>query len=549
MTPKLLRCAIYTRKSSEEGLEQGFNSLHAQREACEAYVLSQAGEGWSALATLYDDGGYSGGSIDRPGLRSLLGDVEGGKIDVVVVYKVDRLTRSLADFAKIVDAFDAKGVSFVSVTQAFNTTTSMGRLTLNVLLSFAQFEREVTGERIRDKIAASKAKGMWMGGGCPMGYDPPTAPLSRALVVNEPEAEVVRTIFAKYLELGTVRAVQQWLKQEDIRSKEWVSASGRSHGGRHFARGALFHLLRNPVYVGLVPHKGKVHQGLHAPIVDQGVYEEVGRRLAAQATRHRTPSAKRRSMLLRGLIFDDEGTPMTPTYTAGKKGQTYRYYVSTSLHTGEAPPSSDAIRRVSAPRIEDVVVGCIERLSEGASVGVSAALVRLEVHRRSIQLVLRRRALFKRMSDVDGQDEALRTRLQVGERLAAEAGQPDHIRVSLPVRLQNGSGRTWLTDESGGVASTTRVVDHTLIKGLRAAHGQIATHGGIPLGRLETLNLQGAPASPYDRNLCRLAFLAPDIQAQILEGKQHPALTLTRLLTGDIPPSWEDQRRLFEVPC
>ena len=225
------RCGIYARKSSEEGLEQGFNSLHAQREACQAYVLSQAGEGWSALKTVYDDGGFSGGSMERPGLRALLDDIAKGQIDIVVVYKVDRLTRSLTDFAKIVEAFERQGVSFVSVTQAFNTTTSMGRLTLNVLLSFAQFEREVTGERIRDKIAASKAKGMWMGGNLPLGYDAPPDQTFRGLVVNTAEAETVRLIFSKYLELGSVHALLRWLHAESIRSKVWVTSKGRTMGG------------------------------------------------------------------------------------------------------------------------------------------------------------------------------------------------------------------------------------------------------------------------------------------------------------------------------
>ena len=240
-----VRCAIYTRKSSEEGLDQSFNSLHAQREACEAYVLSQAGEGWTALPAHYDDGGFSGGNIDRPALKRLLADVAAGKIDTVVVYKIDRLTRSLADFAKIVEIFDAAGVSFVSVTQAFNTTTSMGRLTLNVLLSFAQFEREVTGERIRDKIAASKAQGMWMGGLPPLGYDAPTDPLTRALVVNEAEAETVRLIYRRYLEFGSAHEVVRWLAGEGIRPKVWITKRGRTLGGAAFSRGALFHLLKN----------------------------------------------------------------------------------------------------------------------------------------------------------------------------------------------------------------------------------------------------------------------------------------------------------------
>ena len=244
MSQPRLHCALYTRKSSEEGLEQAFNSLDAQREACAAYVKSQAGEGWRAVATRYDDGGFSGASMERPALKRLLCDIEAGKVDVIVVYKIDRLTRSLADFARMIEIFDRRRVSFVSVTQAFNTTTSMGRLTLNVLLSFAQFEREVTGERIRDKIAASKAKGMWMGGTVPLGYEPPEND-ARALAVNQEEAEIVRTIFGAYIDLGSVHTLQRWLGDRGIHSKRRVTRAGRLSGGRPFSRGALFHLLRN----------------------------------------------------------------------------------------------------------------------------------------------------------------------------------------------------------------------------------------------------------------------------------------------------------------
>lgn len=267
-----LRCGIYTRKSSDEGLDQSFNSLDAQREAGEAYVKSQATEGWKLVPTLYDDGGFSGGSMERPALQRLLADVDAGLIDVVVVYKIDRLTRSLADFARIVERFDARGVSFVSVTQAFNTTSSMGRLTLNVLLSFAQFEREVTGERIRDKIAASKAKGMWMGGIPPLGYDLP-APGTRVLRVNAEDAQTVRQIFARYLELKSVHKLAHDLAERAIHSKKRTSATGRSTGGGPFGRGALFHLLRNRLYLGQIVHRGAVHEGQHDAIVDAAVFD------------------------------------------------------------------------------------------------------------------------------------------------------------------------------------------------------------------------------------------------------------------------------------
>src|SRR6202166_2152376 len=268
---RTLRCAVYTRKSSEEGLEQEFNSLHAQREACEAFIRSQRHEGWSCLPQAYDDGGRSGGNLERPALQQLLAEIREGKVDVVVVYKIDRLTRSLADFAKIVEIFDAKGVSFVSVTQQFNTTTSMGRLTLNVLLSFAQFEREVTGERIRDKIAASKKKGMWMGGMPPLGY----RCRDHKLIVVPREAETVHRIFRRYAALGSVRLLQQELDAAGIRSKSWVSTTGRRWGGKPIARGALYMMLQNRLYRGEITHKGKSYPGQHPAIIEQPLWNEV----------------------------------------------------------------------------------------------------------------------------------------------------------------------------------------------------------------------------------------------------------------------------------
>src|SRR5689334_15335826 len=282
-----IRCAIYTRKSSEEGLEQAFNSLHAQREACEAFIRSQRHEGWKLVETAFDDGGLSGGTMERPALQRLLADIRAGRVDIVVVYKVDRLTRSLADFAKMVEVFDAHGGSFVAVTQQFNTTTSMGRLTLNVLLSFAQFEREVTGERIRDKIAASKRKGMWMGGYPPLGYDVH----EHQLVINQAEAATVRQLFARYLELGSVRLLKAALDRDGIRSKRRVSARGRESGGQSFSRGALYNLLSNPLYVGEIRHRGASYPGQHAPIIERELWEQA----ATQLRQHQTSCRLRAS--------------------------------------------------------------------------------------------------------------------------------------------------------------------------------------------------------------------------------------------------------------
>src|ERR1700732_1185798 len=320
-----VRCAIYTRKSSEEGLEQEFNSLQAQREACEAFIDSQRHEGWICLRASYDDGGFSGATMDRPALQRLLADITAGRVDTVVVYKIDRLTRSLADFAKIVEILDATGASFVSVTQQFNTTTSMGRLTLNVLLSFAQFEREVIGERIRDKIAASKKKGMWMGGVAPLGY----RVQDRKLVIVDSEAEIVRLIFRRSAELGSVRLLKDELEACGIKSKSWTSASGRLQGGKPFARGALYLMLQNRIYRGEVVHKEQSHPGEHPPIIDQPLWDAVQAQLAGNAAERNASARHRQLSLLAGLLFDGDDNRMTPSH-AVTKGTRYRYYVSGS---------------------------------------------------------------------------------------------------------------------------------------------------------------------------------------------------------------------------
>ncbi|MHB8285778.1 MAG: recombinase family protein, partial [Caulobacteraceae bacterium] len=327
---QVLRCAVYTRKSSEEGLEQAFNSLHAQRHACEAYIASQAGEGWAALPTEYDDGGISGGTMDRPALKRLLADIERGEVDVVVVYKVDRLTRSLSDFARIVDIFDAAGASFVSVTQAFNTTNSMGRLTLNVLLSFAQFEREVTGERIRDKIAMSKAKGMWMGGALSLGYDL----CDRKLVINPAEAETVRLIFRRYLKLGSVNRLRAELEAQGVRSKAWTARNGQMRGGCIIGRGGLYHMLSNRLYLGEITHKSASYPGEHPAIIDAKLFEAVQRKLKVNAVMRGARATAKTTSPLTGLIFDAQGQPMSATFAYGKNGKLYRYYVAQALQQG-----------------------------------------------------------------------------------------------------------------------------------------------------------------------------------------------------------------------
>jgi site-specific DNA recombinase len=334
---KKLRCAIYTRKSTDEGLDQAFNSLDAQREACASFIQSQKHEGWAVSPTVYDDGGFSGGSLERPALKRLLADIEAGQVDVIVVYKVDRLTRALSDFAKLVEIFDRRSVSFVSITQQFNTTTSMGRLTLNVLLSFAQFEREVIGERVRDKIAASKKKGRWMGGMSPLGYDVK----DRKLVVNAEEARRVVSIYRRYLELKSVHALKDELAETGIRSKRRDRPDGTTYGGQQFSRGALYLILQNRIYRGETAHKGNSYPGEHPAILEQPLWDEVQAVLAKNRVERATGVRIKHPSLLAGLVFDEKGERLTPTH-AVKKGTRYRYYVSTGLITGAKKDHSAA---------------------------------------------------------------------------------------------------------------------------------------------------------------------------------------------------------------
>ncbi|MEE4236045.1 MAG: recombinase family protein, partial [Anderseniella sp.] len=358
MTAPRIRCAIYTRKSSEEGLDQDFNSLDAQHEACAAYIASQKHEGWRMLSSRYDDGGISGGTLERPALQRLLADIDAGHVDMVVVYKIDRLTRSLADFAKLVERLEAARCSFVSVTQAFNTSSSMGRLTLNVLLSFAQFEREVTAERIRDKIAASKKKGLWMGGLPPIGYDPHPDPTRRELVVNDAEADVVRQIFNLYLGEGCLNAATRAAAKAGLRSKQHKFRSGRTQGGNVFSRGQIHKLLTNPVYIGLIRHKDKTFPGTHPAIIEQETWNQVQSRLQAASNKRRgspAGSAAEGPAPLKGKFRDETGDLLTPSHTL-RKGKRLRYYVSNRLISAGTDTTG---WRLPAKTFEDTVAKII----------------------------------------------------------------------------------------------------------------------------------------------------------------------------------------------
>lgn len=529
-----LRCAIYTRKSSEEGLEQDFNSLHAQRESCEAYVLSQAGEGWSAISTHYDDGGFSGGSMERPGLAALLADIAAGKVDIVVVYKVDRLTRSLADFAKIVEQFDARGVSFVSVTQAFNTTSSMGRLTLNVLLSFAQFEREVTGERIRDKIAASKAKGMWMGGVPPLGYDFK----DRRLVVNEAEAAVVRRIFEGYLRFESIFDLVEDLKLAGIRSKSWTTAAGRSMGGQTLKRGALYHILQARVYLGDIVHKDRVHGGLHDPVIDQGLFAAVAKKLEAKSVERRNRIQTAGAAALAGKMFDESGRLFTPTFSYGRNGRLYRYYVTAALQRGEIRAAqSPPISRLPAGAAEAFVQSVASRLvgREIALEDAADLVIRVEVRRQETHIILNGMKAFQ-----TGHPELIlrATQKSLLEREIAviEPGDKGELRIVLPHALRLRGGQTWLQ----GATRSGGSVNAALVAALRKAHRDLAVIGASPLSAAGT-TATSAPATQHGRLMAGLAFLSPELQRRLFEGRLPAGLTVKRFLSNAPPLAWADQ--------
>ena len=522
-----LRCAIYTRKSSEEGLEQGFNSLDAQREACAAYVLSQAGEGWTLLPGVYDDGGFSGGSLERPGVQALIADIRAGRIDVIVVYKVDRLTRSLADFARLVELFDQHGVSFVSVTQAFNTTTSMGRLTLNVLLSFAQFEREVTGERIRDKIAASKAKGMWMGGRPPLGYDG----LDRKLVINPREAQVVRHIFDRYLELGSVTALQPDLKARGVRSKVWDNRQGETVGGSEFSRGALYHLLANPVYRGAIRHKERLYPDAHPAIIDEPVWTAVQSRLCANCPDPPETPRVTHGALLKGRVFDDRGGAMSAIHT--KRGaKRYRYYTAVAQRRGDPVGS---LPRIACGVLEGFLV---ERLGPALAAGwkpdaepasrVAEAIERVSLGADRIEIMLAAASLEHRVRIAGA---------------TIEVAEPA-TRVSFAIRLKHRQGAVLIAAEGGDVDATPRI-DRALVRAVSLAKRWSEQLAAGEASSLKALALAQGLCSHYAARLVQLAWLAPDLTQAILEGRQSPAVSLGALTRAPLPVDWDEQRAIF----
>jgi site-specific DNA recombinase len=526
---KLARCAIYTRKSTEYNLELAFNSLDAQREACEAYIKSQAHEGWRLIPGRYDDGAFSGASLERPALQQLLADVRAGKIDIVLVYKVDRLTRSLADFAKLIELFDAHGVSFLSVTQSFNTSSSMGRLTLNVLLSFAQFERELIGERVRDKIAASKRKGIWVGGPVPLGY----ATVEKKIVVVAAEAAAVRTIFARYLELGSIRALAEDLHRRGIRSKPRRLSNGRTIGGGRFGVGALAYLLKNRFYIGEVVYRGEVHRGEHEPILDTVLFEAVQAKLAAQAVARRC-RLRGSPAILTGRLFDHRGNRMSPTHT-NKRGVRHRYYVSQAVLQSKSQPSG-LVGRVPAAEIEALVAAALRNHLSASGAGEQLPHNDRELLERHLERVT-----------------LTSNHLELRLRQSVEPAQAyDPANNSAGRAIASVTTIPWSSPVPAAVKGIIHVPAHnTPIKAGRRealliaiakarqwiddlAHGRAASFAVIARreGKVER----------HIRLLAPLAFVSPRIVSALLDGIAPADHALTKLARA-LPYSWTDQER------
>ena len=561
---KSLRCAIYTRKSTEEGLDQAFNSLDAQREACEAFAKSQAHEGWQVLPEHYDDGGFSGGTMERPALARLLAEIESEQIDVVIVYKVDRLSRSLADFVRLIDLFDKTEVSFVSVTQQFNTSTSMGRLTLNVLLSFDQFEREVTSERIRDKIAASKKKGMWMGGLVPLGYDR----VEKQLVVNEDEADIVRHIYKRYLKLKCVRELKVELDREGHLSKPRPEHH-KSTGRKLFSRGALYTVLKNPVYIGKVHHKGELHDGKHAAIVDKVIWDKVKTTLARNRQNKEARASAKHPSLLGGLVWDDKGNRMSPTYTR-KKNRHYPYYISQAVLQYKEDEAGSVIRipgKTLEATVTDLLLNYLNSpdqlldLLSGITLGgkaldqvvqtaaklardwqnfdttrqipvINGLVTRVEVSRSTITVQLIRNNLIRLLTAGSPVEAANQKRNLKTIELKAE------------VKLQRSGIESKLVYPAGKQPQThdrsVKALQEALLKSLQWNEQLVSGSVRSIDALIDRDNLNARQV----HRLRKLAFLAPDIMDRIIAGDVPETLTLERL-KKDFPIDWEAQRTHF----
>ena len=555
MNKPRIRCAIYTRKSSDEGLEQDFNSLDAQHEACAAYIASQRHEGWVQSKTHYDDGGVSGGSLNRPALQSLMADIATGRVQMVVVYKIDRLTRSLADFARLVERFDASGCSFVSVTQAFNTASSMGRLTLNVLLSFAQFEREVTAERIRDKITASKQKGLWMGGVPRLGYDPHPDPKTRGLLINAQEAETVRAIFQLYEDLGCLNAVMHRANQIGLRSKLHRFRTGRVQGGNPFSRGQIYAILRNPIYIGKIRHKTQVWDGQHSAIINDAIWDRVQSKLQTGSSRPRgrrtaaVPLCQEPVAPLTGKLRDKTGDRLTPTHTR-RHGRVFRYYVSNRLISGGPDPTGwrlpaaaleQAVAKIIATHVYEAAqtlrIFTLQDLRRGTETGETAQGL-------ATRLSAGAPSLLAKLVTSGRIDEGQIFLNLDGETLAHELGVvPDEINASALGIKARFSLRRRGVEGKVALGEPEPEPDQTMLRALARAHQWVSDlRKGKPL---RDIAAGTSHSEAYVRTRAQLAFLSPVIQQAILAGRQPVELNLERILRKPIPLDWDKQARLY----
>ena len=533
---KVFRCAIYTRKSTEHNLDLEFNSLDAQREACEAYIKSQAHEGWRLVPDRYDDGGLSGASLERPALQVLLADVRASKINTVVVYKVDRLTRSLADFAKLVELFDQYGVSFVSIAQSFNTTSSMGRLTLNVLLSFAQFEREVIGERVRDKIAASKRKGIWVGGPVPLGY----RVIDKKLVVVPEEAEAVRTIFTSYQQLGSIGALVEELDRQGIRTKANGLTNGNVRGGIRFGVGSLAHLLKNRFYIGEVVYRGATHRGEHEPILERELFAAVQAKLVAN-TVTRQVRLKGSPAILTGRIFDDRGNRMSPSHS-NKLGVRYRYYVSHAI-VQKRRAEAGSVTRVPAAEIEQRVLDAVRR--HHASVVETedpAAIADRDLIERHVEcVVIKPQALEVRL--VPTRQASPLTEEPSTKDLASQLPTPAITLAWTAPSFAAVKGIVQAPSVKPAMKSASR---DALLTAIVKARGWI---DDIRLGRIASfaeIAKREGQSERHIRLLAPLAFVSPRIIAAIVDGSAPANLTVTGLAKV-LPYSWAEQERTIRL--
>jgi site-specific DNA recombinase len=555
-TKKTVRCAIYTRKSTEDGLEQEYNSLDAQYDACTAYALSQRHEGWTVTKDRYDDGGFSGGTLERPGLKQLLADIEAGKVDIILLYKIDRLTRSLSDFAQIVEILDRKGASFVSITQSFNTTTSMGRLTLNMLLSFAQFEREVTGERIRDKIYASKRKGIWMGGPVPLGYDV----VERKLVVNEPEAEQVRAIMQMYLTASSVPELVDLLARNGSFTKVQQCKDGGTRGGVHFKRGNLYHLLSNRIYRGMTVHKGEAFDGEHEAIVSEELWNQVQSKLARQGQGGSSRKVSPRTGVLAGLIYDGEGRAMVLTHTQ-KGNRRFHYYANRYETLGDSSAS-----RVSARDIENIVIDQLcQTLASGNKVqnmlldgsytseqlhNVISRCSKLATELGAAKYARKQEILRNVLDRIELHENRVVMRMDNRGLLnivRADSSVPAHLNLIIErqaIRLRRGKALR-LVIPAPTSESDIQMRDEKLISLIAESRTIMAQINDNPDKSIPALAAEQGRCRVRMVKVAKLACLAPDIVTAIVEGRQPTKLTPSKLLSADLPLAWAEQKRVL----